>query len=45
MLTKNRKPVIASMSDIAASGGYYLAMACDYIIAYPTTITGSIGIF
>lgn len=39
------KPVIASMSDYAASGGYYLAMACDTIVAQPTTITGSIGIF
>jgi len=39
------KPVIASMSDYAASGGYYLAMACDTIVAQPTTITGSIGVF
>ena len=39
------KPVIASMSDVAASGGYYLAMACDTIVAQPTTITGSIGIY
>jgi protease-4 len=39
------KPVIASMSDYAASGGYYLAMACDTIVAQPHTITGSIGIF
>lgn len=39
------KPVIASMADYAASGGYYLAMACDSIIAQPTTITGSIGVF
>ncbi len=39
------KPVIASMSDYAASGGYYLAMACDTIVARPTTITGSIGVF
>ncbi|HEX6223622.1 MAG TPA: signal peptide peptidase SppA [Chryseolinea sp.] len=39
------KPVIASMSDYAASGGYYLAMACDTIVAHPHTITGSIGIF
>jgi protease-4 len=39
------KPVIASMSDYAASGGYYMAMACDTIVAQPTTITGSIGIF
>ncbi len=39
------KPVIASMSDYAASGGYYMAMACDTIVAQPTTITGSIGVF
>jgi protease-4 len=39
------KPVIASMSDLAASGGYYMAMACDTIVANPNTITGSIGIF
>ncbi len=40
-----KKPVIASMSDVAASGGYYMAMACDTIVAQPNTITGSIGIF
>jgi len=45
VLTTKVKPVIASMSDYAASGGYYLAMACDTIIAQPTTITGSIGVF
>lgn len=39
------KPVIASMSDYAASGGYYLSMGCDTIVAQPHTITGSIGIF
>lgn len=39
------KPVIASMSDYAASGGYYLSMVCDTIVAQPQTITGSIGIF
>lgn len=44
-LTKKKKPVIASMSDYAASGGYYMAMACDTIVAQPNTITGSIGIF
>ncbi|MDH3708733.1 MAG: signal peptide peptidase SppA [Cyclobacteriaceae bacterium] len=43
--TSETKPVIASMSDVAASGGYYLAMACDTIVAQPTTITGSIGIY
>lgn len=44
-LTKKVKPVIASMGDYAASGGYYMAMPCDTIVARPTTITGSIGIF
>jgi protease-4 len=44
-LAKQKKPVIASMSDYAASGGYYIAMAADTIVAQPTTITGSIGIF
>lgn len=44
-LTSQVKPVIASMSDYAASGGYYLAMGCDTIVAHPHTITGSIGIF
>lgn len=44
-LTTEVKPVIASMSDYAASGGYYLAMGCDTIVAQPHTITGSIGIF
>ena len=44
-LTKEVKPVIASMSTYAASGGYYMAMGCDTIVAQPNTITGSIGIF
>ncbi len=44
-LAKAEKPVIASMSDYAASGGYYLAMPCDTFLAQPNTITGSIGIF
>lgn len=44
-LAKKVKPVIASMADYAASGGYYMAMAADTIVAEPTTITGSIGIF
>jgi len=43
-LASEKMPVIASMSDVAASGGYYLAMACDTIVAQPTTITGSIGV-
>jgi protease-4 len=38
------KPVFASMSDVAASGGYYIAIACDTIIAHPATLTGSIGV-
>ncbi|WP_035566970.1 signal peptide peptidase SppA [Hymenobacter sp. IS2118] len=45
ILTKKVKPIIASMSDVAASGGYYIAMACDTIVAHPNTITGSIGVF
>lgn len=43
--TREVKPVIASMSDYAASGGYYMAMACDTIVAEPNTVTGSIGVF
>jgi protease-4 len=38
------KPVIACMMDVAASGGYYLAMGCDRVFAHPTTVTGSIGV-
>jgi protease-4 len=38
------KPVVACMMDVAASGGYYLAMGCDRVIACPTTVTGSIGV-
>lgn len=45
MLTKGKKPIIASMSTAAASGGYYIAMPADTIIAQPNTVTGSIGIF
>ncbi|MCF7560072.1 signal peptide peptidase SppA [Sabulilitoribacter multivorans] len=44
-LTKKVKPVIVSMGDLAASGGYYIATNADKIIAEPTTITGSIGVF
>ena len=44
-LTKAEKPVIASMSDVAASGGYYIACNANTIFAEPTTITGSIGVF
>jgi len=39
------KPVVVSMGDLAASGGYYIACAADTIVANPTTITGSIGVF
>jgi protease-4 len=42
---KKKKPVIASMGDAAASGGYYVAMGADEIVASPTTLTGSIGVF
>lgn len=38
------KPVVACMMDVAASGGYYLAMGCDRVYAHPTTVTGSIGV-
>ena len=41
---KSQKPVVGLMMDVAASGGYYLACATDEIVAYPTTITGSIGV-
>lgn len=41
---KKKKPVIISMSDDAASGGYYMAMTGDPLLAYPGTITGSIGV-
>ena len=44
MLTRNVKPVIASMSDVAASGGYYIAMPAHAIVAQPATLTGSIGV-
>ena len=39
------KPVVISMSSLAASGGYWISMSADQIIAQPTTLTGSIGIF
>jgi protease-4 len=42
---RRRKPVIASMGAVAASGGYYVAAACDEIWAEPSTITGSIGVW
>ena len=42
--TRTGKPVVALMMDVTASGGYYLACAADKIVAYPTTVTGSIGV-
>jgi len=44
MLTRERKPLIASMSDVAASGGYYISMPAHKIVAQPATLTGSIGV-
>lgn len=41
---ESRKPVVASLGEVAASGGYYLALAADRIIAEPTSVTGSIGV-
>ncbi len=41
---KAKKPVVASMSDVAASGGYYIAMGASRVIAQPDTVTGSIGV-
>ncbi len=43
--TAREKPVVVSISDVAASGGYYIAAPATYIIAQPTSITGSIGVF
>lgn len=42
--TKKKVPVIASMMDVGASGGYYLAMAADNVLVHPSTVTGSIGV-
>ena len=44
-LAQAEKPLVISMGDVAASGGYYIACAADKIVANPTTITGSIGVF
>jgi len=44
-LTKKEKPLVVSMGNYAASGGYYIACNADKIVAEPTTITGSIGVF
>ncbi len=43
-LLSQKKPVVISMSDVAASGGYFIAMTRDPVVAYPNTITGSIGV-
>ncbi len=42
---RTKKPLVVSMGDYAASGGYYISCAADYIVAEPVTITGSIGIY
>jgi len=44
MLLRQKKPLVISMSDTAASGGYYIAMTGDPVLAYPGTLTGSIGV-
>lgn len=44
-LLKKEKPVVVSMGGLAASGGYYMSCGADFIVADPTTLTGSIGIF
>lgn len=43
-LLSKKKPTVISMSDVAASGGYYMAMTGDPVVAYPQTLTGSIGV-
>ena len=43
--TRGVKPIVCSMSDLAASGGYFIAAGCELVFAEPMTITGSIGIF
>jgi protease-4 len=45
MNIKSKKPIVVSMGGMAASGGYYISCAADWIVAEPTTLTGSIGIF
>lgn len=45
LLTQREKPVVVSMGNVAASGGYYIAMAAGTIVAHPSTLTGSIGVF
>jgi protease-4 len=41
---RTRAPVVVAMMDVAASGGYYISLAADHIVAHPTTITGSVGV-
>ncbi|MCX6018257.1 MAG: signal peptide peptidase SppA [Chloroflexi bacterium] len=43
-LRKSGKPIVVQMKSMAASGGYYVSMAADYIVAHPDTLTGSIGV-
>jgi len=45
MLARKAKPLMVSMGDLAASGGYYISCAADQIVAQPNTLTGSIGVF
>src|SRR5690606_34458960 len=45
VLAREVKPLVVSMGDVAASGGYYISAAADKIFAMPNTITGSIGVF
>ena len=45
LIKQTKKPLVVSMGDYAASGGYYIACAADSIVANPTTLTGSIGVF
>ena len=45
LIKQTKKPLVVSMGDYAASGGYYIACASDSIVANPTTLTGSIGVF
>src|SRR5262249_11979508 len=48
MITRNERadrPLVVSMSDLAASGGYYIALPAQWIVPQPSTLTGSIGIF
>lgn len=44
-LVRTKKPLVVSMGDVAASGGYWIASVADEIVAHPNTITGSIGVF